>query len=163
MPQILERHPDTVLVCAGRGPAKVDVERAVADYGVTDHVRLPGRLSDDDLSTLYAMCDVFALPTGEGARGQVEGFGLVYTEAGAYGKPVVAGRSGGTTDAVVDGETGLLVAPDNPHATAEALLQLLNDRESATRMGEAGRERVRRELNWTEFTRRVMDAVERRA
>jgi len=163
LPRVLERHPETVLVCAGRGPAQHDVERAVRELSLQDHVRLPGKVSDDDLAALYAMCDVFALPAGEGARGQVEGFGLVYAEAGAYGKPVVAGRSGGTVDAVRDGETGLLVAPEDPEASAGAILRLLDDAELSRRMGDAGRERVATELNWATFTRRMMDAVERRA
>jgi phosphatidylinositol alpha-1,6-mannosyltransferase len=163
MPRILERHPDTVLICTGRGPARGAVERAVQDLGIAQHVRLPGYVSDDDLATLYAMCDVFALPAGEGARGQVEGFGLVFAEAAAYGKPVVAGNSGGVTDAVLDGKTGLLVQPDDPHAAADAILRILSDAGLARRLGDAGRERVLRELNWPAFTRRLMDAVEHRA
>ena len=163
LPRILEKHPETVLICAGRGPAKPDVERAVRELDLDAHVRIPGKLSDEALATLYSMCDVFAMPAGEGVRGQVEGFGLVFAEAGAYGKPVVAGRSGGMPDAVLDGKTGLLVAPDDPAASAEALLRILDDADFARRLGEAGRERVARELNWTTFTRRIVDAVERRA
>jgi phosphatidylinositol alpha-1,6-mannosyltransferase len=163
MPRILERHPDSVLICVGRGPAQQAVERAAAEFGVTDHVRLTGRVSDEDLATLYAMCDVFALPVAEGARGQVEGFGLVFAEAAAYGKAVVAGNSGGVTDAVLDGETGLLVPPGDPEASAVAILRILDDANLARRLGDAGRERVERELNWAVFTRRLMEAVERRA
>ncbi len=163
LPKIIERHPDTMLVCAGRGPAMGEVERAVDRLGLRDHVRLPGRLTDEDLAALYSMCDVFALPAGEGSRGQVEGFGLVFAEAGAYGKPVVAGRSGGTVDAVLDGRTGILVEPNDPAASAEAILRLLDDPALARRLGDAGRDRVAREINWSAFTRRMMDAVERRS
>jgi phosphatidylinositol alpha-1,6-mannosyltransferase len=163
LPEILERHPDTILVWAGRGPARGEVDRAIHDLRLKDHVRLPGRLSDEDLSTLYSMCDVFALPAGEGARGQVEGFGLVFAEAGAYGKPVVAGNTGGVAEAVLDGETGLLVPPDDPAAAANAILRLLDDPALASCLGANGRDRVARELNWPAFTRRILDALELRS
>ncbi len=163
LPKILERHPDTVLICAGRGPAQADVERAVVRLGVAENVRVPGCVPDDDLAALYAMCDVFALPTGEDARGQVEGFGLVFAEAAAYAKPVVAGKSGGVADAVLDGETGLLVNPGDAGSAADAIVRILDDAGLAQRLGEAGRDRVARELNWAAFARRLMDAVERRA
>lgn len=163
MPRILQCHPDTVLICAGRGPEQREIQRTVDELGVAQYVRLPGYVSDRDLAALYSMCDVFALPAGEAAHGQVEGFGLVFAEAAAYGKPVVAGNSGGVADAVLDGETGLLIEPGDAAASAEAILRILADTQLARRLGDAGRDRVARELNWPAFARRLMEAVERRA
>ncbi len=108
---------------------------------------------------LYQACELFALPMGENAKGQAGGFGLVFFEAQAYGKPVVAGRSGEAVDAVLDGETGLLVPPRDLDALLNAVIEILSDPEEAKRMGEAGRARVASELNWKEFTRRLMEAV----
>lgn len=159
---LLERHPNTVLVCAGRGPCQGEAEQLATLMNVFDHVRFPGHLSDEEVRTLYAMCDVFAMPAGEGPGGQVEGFGLVFAEAAACGKPVVAGRSGGVPDAVHDGETGLLVAPEDTNATAAAIERLLSDRAYAAQLGEAGRKRVETELNWPAFTRAILEAYARR-
>ncbi len=163
MRPVLEHHPDTVLVCAGRGPCRADAEHLATLLNVSEHVRFPGHLSDDEIGTLYSMCEVFAMPAGEGARGQVEGFGLVFAEAAARGKPTIAGRSGGMPDAVHDGETGLLVTPEDTHDTAAAIGRLLSDRAYAARLGEAGRRRVETELNWSAFTRAIMEAYARRS
>ncbi len=159
LPRILESHPETMLVCAGRGPCLEETSALARGLGVADHVLLPGYVPDDHVAALYQACDVFALPTGQDAGGQVEGFGLVFAEAQARGKPVVAGRSGGVTDAVIDGETGLLVPPDDPEALAESIASLLSDPERATALGAKAKERIARELNWHHFTQRLLEAL----
>ncbi|MCP4642754.1 MAG: glycosyltransferase family 4 protein [bacterium] len=160
LPRIVERFPDTRLVIVGRGPCLQAIVHEATRLGVRDQLLMPGKVSDETVAALYALCDVFVLPTGSGGGGQVEGFGLVFTEAHAHGKPVVAGRSGGVVDAVLDGETGLLVDPDDPDAVADAVIRLLEDPALAHRLGEQGRARVESELNWREFVRRVMVEVE---
>ncbi len=162
MPRVLERHPATVFVCAGRGACRDEAERLAAGMNVSANLRLPGHLDDAEINALYSICDLFALPAGEGPGGQVEGFGLVFAEAAAHGKPVVAGNSGGIPDAVRDGETGLLVKPEDAEATALAIDRLLSDPDLAARMGAAGKRRVQTDLNWTAFTRSLMDALARR-
>ena len=159
LPKILETFPDTVLVLVGRGPKLQETIWLAQQLGVREHVLFPGRLSDEEVAGLYQCCEIFALPTGEGPCGQVEGFGLVFAEAHAYGKPVVAGRSGGVVDAVLDGETGLLVEPENPEQLAEAILRLMHDPAWAQQLGEVGRRRVEAELNWKQFATKVMESV----
>lgn len=163
MRPVLERHPNTVLVCAGRGPCLAEAEQLATLMNVSGHVRFPGHLSGAEINTLYAMCDVFAMPAGEAPGGHVEGFGLVFAEAAAHGKPAIAGRSGGMPDAVHDGETGLLVSPESPDGAATAIDRLLADHAYAAQLGEAGRRRVETELNWTAFTRGILEAYARRA
>lgn len=158
MPRVLERFPGACLVVVGRGPMMMDCSRAACELGVRDAVRLPGYIADDDVAALYSLCDVFALPTG-GDEAHVEGFGLVFSEAHAYGKPVVAGRGGGVADAVIDEETGLLVEPGDEESAADAIARLLADADLARRLGENGRRRVETELNWTVFTRRLLEAA----
>jgi phosphatidylinositol alpha-1,6-mannosyltransferase len=162
LPRVLERVPDACLVIVGRGPMMSACSRAAQDLKVREHVRLPGRLPDVEVDALYQLCDVFALPAGEGEGGHVEGFGLVFCEAHAHGKPVIAGSSGGVPEAVLDGETGILIEPDDVEALADALIQVLRDPELARRLGEAGRRRVESELNWRVFALRMMDAFEER-
>lgn len=159
LPAVLERVPEAQLALVGRGPCMYDVLQRAHELGVRDSIVVPGAIPDDDLAGLYQACDVFALPTGQDARGQVEGFGLVFTEAHAHGKPVVAGRSGGVTDAVIDGKTGLIVPPRDPAALAAALLRLLEDEALAHKLGRAGKRRVARELNWDAFADRLLEAA----
>jgi phosphatidylinositol alpha-1,6-mannosyltransferase len=160
MPAILKRHPEAMLVLAGRGPMLSPIARRAGELGIRDHVALPGKVSDGELDALYEATTVFALPCKDEGDGHVEGFGLVFVEAGAHGKPVVAGRGGGVEDAVVDGETGLLVDPDDGDAIAEALLRFLDDSEFAARVGAAGRARVERELNWNIFAANIAELCE---
>jgi len=156
---VLEKYPDARLVCVGRGPSSADAARAAQESGVRDALRLPGRMSNRQIAALYTLCDVFALPTGEDANGQVEGFGLVFAEAGAYGKPVVAGRSGGVVDAVQDGVTGRVVDPTDVNEISVAIQYFLDRPATAQKMGGAGKLRVETELNWTVFARKLMEQV----
>ena len=89
---------------------------------------------------------------GPGEAG--DGFGIVYLEAGSYGKPVVAGNVGGPLDAVVDGETGLLVDPADPVGVANAIERLLSDRQLALRLGRAGAQRAQ-DFAWPLVAQRV--------
>ena len=159
MPRVLERFPNAVLIIAGNGPTMQQTVQEAWRVGVRDNVVLPGRVSDADIGLLYDACELFALPTGQDVRGQVEGFGLVFSEAHAHGKPVVAGRSGGVVDAVIDGETGLLVDGSSHDEIAEAICRLMADPELARRFGENGRQRVEKELNWRRFAERLLEAA----
>lgn len=105
-------------------------------------VKFLGDVSDDQLGQIYAQADIFAM-TSMPHRLSVEGFGLVYLEAGAHGLPVVAHAIGGVPEAVLDGETGLLVSPDEPAALTAAFARLIADPALRRRLGEAGNLRAR--------------------
>ena len=98
-----------------------------------------GEVADSDLSDYYALCDIFIMPNREEGAGDVEGFGIVFLEAGWMGKPVIGGRSGGVPDAVKDGETGLLVDGRSVPEIEEAVARLLSDPALARSMGDKGR------------------------
>lgn len=163
LPKILERIPDTLLLIAGQGPCMWAVCQEAQRLGVRAQLVMPGKVEERDLAALYAACDVFALPAGADTRGQVEGFGLVFSEAHVHAKPVVAGNSGGVPEAVLDGETGLLVEPDDVDGLAEAILGILEDAALAGRLGHNGRKRVEDELNWAAFALRVAGILGNRA
>jgi phosphatidylinositol alpha-1,6-mannosyltransferase len=136
--------PDVELVVIGDGPLRGDLERLASTVGVTDAVRFLGTVSDDERDRWLRRTDVFTMPSRLPADGRAgEGFGIVYLEAAAYGKPVVAGNVAGALDAVADGETGLLVDPTDERAVADALARLLLDPALARRLGGAGAERAR--------------------
>lgn len=105
-------------------------------------VKFLGDIPDEKLGAIYAQSDIFAM-TSMPHKHSVEGFGLVYLEAGAHGLPVVAHAIGGVPEAVIDGETGLLVAPGNIAALTAAFARLIDDPALRRRLGEAGRARSR--------------------
>lgn len=111
--------------------------------GADFRVKFLGDIPDEQLGAIYVQADIFAM-TSMPHKQSVEGFGLVYLEAGAHGLPVVAHAIGGVPEAVVDGETGLLVAPGDSPALTAAFARLLDDPALCRRLGEAGRARARR-------------------
>lgn len=117
------------------------------ELGVEDRVHMLGHVSPEDLPRWYNACDVFAMPNRE-ISGDTEGFGMVFIEAAACGKPVVAGRAGGTGAAVLDGETGYRVDGNEVASIGASLARLLGDKTLADRLGGAGYRRSHNEFSW---------------
>jgi glycosyltransferase involved in cell wall biosynthesis len=145
--------PAARLVLAGRdleqgGAFQTELEREADRAGVRDRVEIGFH---DDVAALLARLDVVALPSW------TEGLPMVLLEAMAAGRPVVATPVGGTPELVVDGETGLLVPPRDPEALAAALRRVLDDRELAERLGEAGLRRVSERFTLAAMTRRMLE------
>jgi phosphatidylinositol alpha-1,6-mannosyltransferase len=152
---VLAKVPDAQWVVIGDGSLRPGLEQLARSYGVADSIRFLGAVSDEQRDAWLARSQLLAMPSRLPAGGFAgEGFGIVYLEAAAHGKPVVAGNVGGAPDAVIDGETGLLVDPQDPLAVAEAIVRLLSDRELARRLGAAGRARAE-QLSWPHVVERV--------
>ena len=140
---VREAVPDAALVIVGDGPSRREVGSLAASSRHADSIVFPGEVRDEDLPSLYATADLFAMPCRSRWGGlEVEGFGIVFMEAAAAGLPVVAGRSGGAAEAVVDGQTGLVVDGTDDAAVVEAIVRLLRDPVEASAMGARGRERA---------------------
>src|SRR2546423_1947901 len=157
LPRIRTRVPDTRLVVVGEGPLRPVYEAMAAGLGVGDAVVFAGSLSDADRDLWFERAHVFAMPSRLSASGG-EGFGIVYLEAGSHELAVVAGAAGGSLDAVVDGETGLLVDPNDHVAVAQAVTGLLQDRRLAGTLGRAGAARAR-EFAWPVIAGRVEELL----
>lgn len=140
--RVLMSVPSSRLVIAGRGPDETKLKTLVSELGLEASVVLAGFVPEAELPALFELCEVFAMPHHELADGDTEGCPTVFLEANAHGKPTVGGRAGGVRDAIIDGETGILVDGENPEEIASALLLLLEDRDMASRLGERGRRRV---------------------
>ena len=149
MPVVRSLVPDAMLLLVGGGPYRTALEM-LALQAPRGSVVFAGEVLDEELPAHYAACDLFAMPCRSRWGGmEVEGFGIVFLEAAATGKPVVAGRSGGAAEAIVDEETGLLVESNEPKAVGLAIAGLLGDPQAAGRMGEAGRARVEARFTWS--------------
>ncbi|MCC7446414.1 MAG: glycosyltransferase family 4 protein [Anaerolineae bacterium] len=131
------------------------VQQQIDADGLTGAIRWLGRIPDDELLDWYHAADVFALPALN-VDGRFEGFGLVYLEASAAGLPVIGSRDCGAEDAIRDGETGFLVPQNDPAATAQAIIRLLQDADLRRRMGAAGAA-FAQQHRWYQVARRVLD------
>jgi glycosyltransferase involved in cell wall biosynthesis len=151
--EVRREHGDAVLVVLGEGSERGSLERLAADLGVGEAVFLPGRAGD--VSEWLRRSEVLVHPV------RWEGFGLAVLEAMLAERPVVASAVSSVPEIVVDGETGLLVPPDDPSALAAAVSRLLVDADLARSYGAAGRERARREFSVDRMAERTLAVYER--
>ena len=145
------------LVIAGDGDDAPRLRRRVADLEIGECVSFEGAVSDGDLQGLYRDCDVFALPS------KGEGFGIVFLEAMAHGKPCIGGNHGGTPEVIEDGRDGFLVEHGDVADLAGRLLSLARDPELLREMGERARRKVQEGFLFSHMRDRWFSLLDRTA
>lgn len=151
LPAIRAAVPGARYAVAGVGSRRDALQALITELGLGDAVRLLGFVPDQDLPALYNAADLFVLVSRRHDL-LVEGFGIACVEASACGLAVIGSRSGGIPEAVREGETGLLVDPDDPAALAAAAVRVLDDVALRRRLGAAGRAAVEHYYNWDRVT-----------
>ena len=160
LPRVLEAHPFTLYIIAGDGPDRGRLEQLASTLNVAGHVRFVGSVPTHELPLYYRLADIFVMPSRYiREQGDVEGFGIVFLEAGLSEVPSVGGNSGGIPDAIVHSETGLLVNPTDPVDCADRICDLLDDRDLLVRMGTTARSRVIAEFSWRRIVSKYLDRV----
>ncbi len=154
LPAIVEQVGSVEYRIVGQGDDVPRLRELAVELEVERYVTFLGELSNDELREQYKDCSVFVMPSSR------EGFGIVFLEAMAYGKPVVGGNHGGTPSVVNDGETGLLVESSDADGIARAITKLLSDGGLRDRLGRAGRERLLNEFTFERFERSFETAFE---
>ena len=160
MPLIMAEIPEARYVIGGDGGDRDRLRQLANASPAKESITFLGRISEKEKHECYKRCDVFVMPNRESAEGDIEGFGIVFLEANAFGKPVVGGRSGGAVDAIKHGITGLLVNPTNVLEIAAAVIDLLTDKIEAEKLGQSGMRRIESEFNWTIGASRVVSSIE---
>lgn len=163
LPRLLPNYPDLVYLIVGKGREEKRLNEIVSEKGLQNSVLFVGYVEEDQLPAYYNLCDIFILPNritkSSALKGDYEGFGIVFLEAGACGKPVIGGRSGGVVDAVSDGLTGYLVDPFSPEEIAKKIKILLDNPLSIKMMGEMGRRRVIENFDWKVLIKRFEEIL----
>jgi phosphatidyl-myo-inositol dimannoside synthase len=155
LPEVLAAYPDLVYVIVSDGEERTYLESLARELRIDDSVRFVGEVGFDALPRWYNTCDVFVMANRRMANGDVEGFGIAFLEAGACAKPVIAGESGGTADAVKHGETGLRIDASDPKNIRDVILKLVGDPVLARRLGENARRNVEMEHGWDTVAERI--------
>lgn len=119
LPQIIKTIPNIHYILVGKGPDQHRILNFVKQNNLENNVTLTGFVSDEELPDHYNLCDLFILPS------KTEGFGIVYLEALASGKPCIGGNQDGAIDALVNGELGVLINPDDINAIAKNAISIL--------------------------------------
>ena len=149
LPEIKTSVPNVHLVLVGVGPHQEYLEKLALKLNVSDCVTFIGRINYAELPKYICLGDIFAMPSRSRFFGlEVEGLGIVYLEASACGLPVVGGKSGGAPDAVLVGETGMVVDGTNSSEIADACIELLNNPELCALMGANGRAWIIENWRW---------------
>jgi len=160
MPEILRRHPDAHILMVGAGPYRDHLEKLVVDLKLESAITFIGRIQHDELPRYICVGDIFAMPSRSRLAGlEVEGLGIVYLEASACELPVIAGKSGGAPDAVLEGETGITVDGRNPTEIAQAVIYLFDNPAQAVAMGRRGREWIYSTWRWEIWASKFTDLL----
>jgi glycosyltransferase involved in cell wall biosynthesis len=156
LPIVRSQYPNVHYVLGGRGPDKPRVEKLIRELEVGKNVTLAGYIPDYELRNHYNLCDVFAMPS------KGEGFGIVFLEALACAKPVLAGNKDGSVDAVLNGELGALVDPDHIGQIADELQKIIHHshQSGADAANEKIRARVIEAYAYEHFQRTLADVLQ---
>jgi phosphatidylinositol alpha-1,6-mannosyltransferase len=160
MPAIIKEVPQAHILMIGEGPYRSYLENRVKSLGIQERVTFIGRIQYADLPRYICAGDVFVMPSRSRLAGlEVEGLGIVYLEASACGLPVIAGNSGGAPDAVLEGETGLVVDGTKKEDVAAATIALLLDADRSKAMGLRGRQWIIQEWRWDIWSARFAELL----
>lgn len=150
MPEILKRVPHLVWMIVGDGEAakRNEILGEIQSRNLQNIVRFVGMVPHHELKKFYYLADLFVLLTHPD-NGLEEGLGLVFLEAAATGRPVVAGRSGGVVEAVLSGKTGLILnVVEEPQTIVDSIVSLIHNKEVSKAFGQNGQNRMKSEFNW---------------
>jgi phosphatidylinositol alpha-1,6-mannosyltransferase len=139
--------PNLKYVIVGEGPERQNLEHKIYSLSLEKNVLFAGKVENLELAKYYSSANLFVLPCRFIPPNDIEGFGIVFLEANLYGKPVIAGNTGGATEAVQHNTTGLLINPENKFELEEAIFKLYTDRDLSTKLGRNGRLRVLEQYN----------------
>jgi phosphatidylinositol alpha-1,6-mannosyltransferase len=145
-----------VYLLVGDGPLRALLEGQARALGVVDHVIFAGSVLHDEMADHYALADAFIMANRELPSGETEGFGLVFLEANACGVPVIAGRAGGSVDAVTDEVNGLLVDGEEADEIVAAVTRVFADGTLRARLVQQGLE-VAAHSGWESRVRAFLD------
>ncbi len=154
--KIKDKYPNLKYLIVGDGKHEIFLKNLVNGLNLNEKVEFLGRVSGKDLIRYFHLCDIYVHTPTFSSDLKCEGFGIVYLEAGACGKPSVASDAGGIKDAVVDGKTGLIAKNEDIDDIASKISQLLDDDSLRKKMGEAGREYAK-EHDWSNIADKFID------
>lgn len=157
LPSVLTDVPDLVYVIAGAGPDE-EYLKSISSNLNQDSAIFLGKITDEEKWAWLNLCDIFIMPS-RNIDGDFEGFGIVFLEANLAGKPVIAGDSGGVSDAIENAINGLLVDPEDINDIAYAIIKLAKDENLRKKLGERGRERAINEFNWGRQVNKIYNII----
>ncbi|MBN1779470.1 MAG: glycosyltransferase family 4 protein, partial [Candidatus Buchananbacteria bacterium] len=152
--QIVKTRQDFTYLIVGNGPDFMRLEKIIVNKKAGQFVRVINQVDDQLLAAYYQACDFLVMPARQ-IDYDFEGFGIVYLEANGFGKPVIGAKSGGVAEAIIDGQTGFLIEPDNLDQLVEKINQFLNQPDLAKKLGLQGLQRVIDDFDWQKIVAKI--------
>ena len=156
LPELVNMFPDIHYCIIGDGEERSELEQLASRLNVNEYVEFAGEIGDQEMVTCYRHCDLFALPNRRVGNDD-EGFGMVLLEAQASGRPVLAGNSGGTSETLIEGETGVLCDCKTPESIVRKLHELFSKPATMARMGNKGRTYMEDHFSWSALAGRARE------
>ena len=153
--ELIKEDPNLHYLIVGGGEEEIYLKQLVKDFYLEKQVTFLGMVSEAALHEIYFLSDLFLMPNIQLENGEVEGFGLVFLEAGAMKKPAIGGESGGTSDAICHEKTGFIVNPYDWHQMKNKIAILLQDPKLSQKMGEQALIRIRDFFVWDKVFERI--------
>lgn len=148
----------TIYLIAGLGPDLKRLKEISYSHKVSDNIIFLEKIESEEKFAFYSLCHIFAMPARQVLH-DYEGFGIVYLEANLFKKPVIAGKSGGVPDAVVDNLNGLLINPNDTLLIKNAVEKLLTNETLAKKLGEKGYIRAKNDFNWHNLAKNLKEKL----
>jgi len=158
LPEALKQVPNLIYIIIGDGKEIENWRFKIENLKLEKYIYIINQTTDQERDIWYSASDIFIMPS-RNIDGDFEGFGIVYLEANSAGKPVIAGRSGGVQDAVIEGLNGLLVNPEDISEIASAIIKLADNPELRQKLGEQGRLRVINEFSWKKQINKIYNIL----
>jgi len=159
LPAILRLAPHVVYWMAGMPTQQQELGTLARELGVENNIRFFGRTSNQTLRELYNACDLFVMTSRQQQDGDFEGYGIAVIEAALCGKAAVVSDNSGLAEAVVDGQTGLLVNQNDPQTTAHAILSLVNNPENLHKLSDQAQKSAYKNQTWDKVAASYLDII----
>lgn len=161
LPAILQKSPQVVYWMAGLPTEQDPLQKLAKSLGVEKSIHFLDRVSNKRLQELYNACDLFVMTSRQLENGDFEGYGIAVIEAALCGKAAVVSNNSGLAEAVMDGQTGLLVNQNDPESTAEAILRLVNDPNLLNQLSVQAQKKVTDSQTWAKVTSHYLGILSR--
>ena len=157
--ELVKKFPDLIYLIIGDGPELKNYKLQITSYKLQNHIKILTDINNQELPYFYKLSDIFVM-VSKISPNDIEGFGIVYLEAGLFQTPVIAGHSGGVKEAVIDKQTGLLV-DNNLEELKAALEKLLTEPDLRQKLGQNAEQRIKNKFLWSDISQKLINYIER--
>jgi phosphatidyl-myo-inositol dimannoside synthase len=158
MKELVKDTPELVYIIIGNGPQKKDYDLRIKAYGLEDNIKILTDIENDELPYFYELADIFTMVSKTSSK-DVEGFGIVYLEAGILAKPVIASTEGGSKEAVLENKTGLLIKENSIKELKDNIIKLLDNKELANQLGNNAQKRIKNNFLWKDISKKLIEYI----